>query len=235
MKDNLPSAAVALICVLVLDKYGTPLEASEFRGARVTGVLLDLYEIGFMMFVIGLFLPFVWRRVAAVSGLVAAFLCSPVFLYGIFPALFRRLFPGDYKVPLLPRLYADKWTVFGIVIIAFTSFLNVRILLRGPRTKEGPHKSVAIPSSRIYCIRGGTDRSNLGITTVIGDNGNAFAAGSFNFFETPRLVSFNLASGIPNWTYDSPFHTADDPLCRYCCRPEQLALCGGRRILQRRA
>ena len=46
---------------------------------------------------------------------------------------------------------------------------------------------------------------------VIGENGNAFAAGSFNFFDTPRLVSFNLASGTPNWTYDSPFHTADDP------------------------
>ena len=46
---------------------------------------------------------------------------------------------------------------------------------------------------------------------VIGENGNAFAAGSFNFFDTPRLVSFNLATGTPNWTYDSPFHTADDP------------------------
>ena len=46
---------------------------------------------------------------------------------------------------------------------------------------------------------------------VIGENGNAFAAGSFNFFDTPRLVSFNLASGSPNWTYDSTFHTDFDP------------------------
>jgi hypothetical protein len=47
---------------------------------------------------------------------------------------------------------------------------------------------------------------------VIGENGNAFAAGSFNFFETPRLVSFNLASGASNWTYDATFHVNDfDP------------------------
>lgn len=45
---------------------------------------------------------------------------------------------------------------------------------------------------------------------VIGENGKAFAAGSWNFFETPRLVSFNLTGGT-NWTYDSPFGTPDSP------------------------
>jgi hypothetical protein len=145
IKDNLRAAAVALICVLVLDKYGTPLEASEFRGARVTGILLDFYEIGLILFVVGLFLPFVWRRVAAASGLVAAFFCLPVFLYATFPALFRRLFPGEYKVPLQPGFVPDKWTIIGIVVIGLASFLNVRILLRGASTKGGPHKSIAIP------------------------------------------------------------------------------------------
>ncbi|HET9180672.1 MAG TPA: IPT/TIG domain-containing protein [Candidatus Angelobacter sp.] len=46
---------------------------------------------------------------------------------------------------------------------------------------------------------------------VVGENGNAFAAGTWNFFETPRLVSFNLNSGATNWSYDSPFGTPDEP------------------------
>jgi outer membrane protein assembly factor BamB len=46
---------------------------------------------------------------------------------------------------------------------------------------------------------------------VIGENGNAFAAGSWDFFDTPRLVSFNINSGAQNWTYDSPFGTPDEP------------------------
>src|SRR6185437_4546090 len=46
---------------------------------------------------------------------------------------------------------------------------------------------------------------------VLGENGNAFAAGTWNFFETARLVSFNLNSGATNWTYESPFSTPDEP------------------------
>lgn len=46
---------------------------------------------------------------------------------------------------------------------------------------------------------------------VVGENGSAFAAGSWNFFETPRLVSFNMNSGAVNWTYESPFGTPDSP------------------------
>lgn len=45
---------------------------------------------------------------------------------------------------------------------------------------------------------------------VIGENGTAFAAGTWNFFETPRMVSFNLGGGT-NWNYDSPFGTPDSP------------------------
>jgi hypothetical protein len=40
---------------------------------------------------------------------------------------------------------------------------------------------------------------------VIGENGTAFAAGYSTDFLTSRLLSFNLNSGAPNWTYDSTF------------------------------
>jgi hypothetical protein len=35
---------------------------------------------------------------------------------------------------LLPGFMPDKWTIFGIIVIGLASFLNVRILLRGPGT-----------------------------------------------------------------------------------------------------
>jgi|SRR5579859_905083 len=131
IKHNLPAAIVALICVLILDRYVTPLEASEFRGGKVTGILLYLCETGLVLFAIGFFLTFLWRRVAAVVGLLAAFLCLPVFLYEVFPGVFRRLFPGEWKVPL-SGFELDKLAIFGIVAISLALFLNLRILLRGP-------------------------------------------------------------------------------------------------------
>jgi hypothetical protein len=45
---------------------------------------------------------------------------------------------------------------------------------------------------------------------VIGENGNAFAAGTLGFYDIPRLVSFNLGGGT-NWSYDSSFGTPDEP------------------------
>lgn len=134
LKDSLLSAAVALICVLVLDKYGIPLEASEFRGGWLTGVLLDLYNAGLTLFVVGLFLTFLWRRVAAVTGLVASLLCLPVFLYGIFPGVFRRIFPGEYKVPLLPGFVPSKWTLVGMLVIAIVIAVNIRSLVSRTQT-----------------------------------------------------------------------------------------------------
>jgi hypothetical protein len=134
IKDNLPTAIVALMCMLILDKYVTPFEVSEFRGGKVTGILLYLCETGLVLFAIGFVLTFLWRRVAAVVGLLAAFLCLPVFLYEVFPGVFRQLFPGEWKVPL-SGFALDKWTIFGIVAIFLALFLNLRILLRGSGTR----------------------------------------------------------------------------------------------------
>jgi hypothetical protein len=140
IKDNLPNAAVALICVLVLAKYATPLEESEFSGGKVTGILLDLYEIGLVLFVVAFLLAFLWRRIAAVAGLLASLLCLPVFLYQLFPGVFRWLFPGEWKVPLPSHFYLDKWMIFGISMIALALFLNIHMLIRR-NAQLPPHRS----------------------------------------------------------------------------------------------
>ena len=85
---------------------GLHLRRRNLEAPGVTGILLDFYEIGLMLFVVGLFLPFVWRRVAAMIGLVAAFLCLPVFLYDTLPALFRP--GGPPNLPLFSFAIRDK-------------------------------------------------------------------------------------------------------------------------------
>jgi glycerol-3-phosphate acyltransferase PlsY len=131
MKNKLFSAITVLICILALLQYGIQLDNSEFPGGRVTGVLLELYDAGFYLFIAVLVLIFIWPRVAAVAGLAAALLCLPVFLYATFPGMFRRIFPGEYKTPLVSNFSPDKWTILILFLIVLVSFFNIRNLLPG--------------------------------------------------------------------------------------------------------
>src|SRR5262249_31159567 len=116
-KENLLNAAVAVISLFLLFQYSTPLEESEFSAGTLTRGLLEMYHGGMALFVLGLLMMFRWRRVAAATQLIAALLCLPVFLYGTFPGVFRRLFPGNYKGPQWPDFVPDKWTILGLIVI----------------------------------------------------------------------------------------------------------------------
>jgi hypothetical protein len=133
IKRKLLSAITFLICILALLKYGVSLDNSEFPSGRVTGVLLELYDAGLYLFIAALVLTFIWPRLAAVTGLVAASLCLPVFLYTIFPGIFREIFAGPYKSTLVSNFSLDKWTALMVLVIALVSFLNIRSLLPGKR------------------------------------------------------------------------------------------------------
>jgi hypothetical protein len=137
-RDKLLRAALILICILILAKYGILLEESEFPGGWLTGKLLNLYDVGLTLFAASFFLTFLWRRAAAVAGLSAALLCLPLFLYFTFPRVFRRLFPGEYSVPLLPGYRPDWWTILGLTVLALLSIANVGTLLaRTPQQTSG--------------------------------------------------------------------------------------------------
>jgi hypothetical protein len=97
----------------------------------MTGVLLEWYDAGLYLFMAALLLVFMWPRVAAATGVLAGFLCIPVFFYNVFPGVFRRLFPGQYKISLLSSFSPDKWAVLAMLAIVSVSFLNIRSLLLG--------------------------------------------------------------------------------------------------------
>jgi nicotinamide riboside transporter PnuC len=137
MKGKILNAITGLIGAAALLKYGVSLDNSEFPSGRVTGVLLELYDTGLYLFIGALALVFIWPRVAAVAGLVAALLCLPVFLYATFPGMFRWLFPGEYKSPLVSNFTPDKWTTLVMLVVALTAFLNIRnLFLRQGRGNE---------------------------------------------------------------------------------------------------
>lgn len=112
------SAAIAWKCQISLD-------GAEFSGGHLTGPLLTMNDVGSGLFVLGVILTFIHSRAAIVSALGASLLCAPLYLYFLFPRLFRQAFPGEYAVPL--RAFGwDGWSIAGIVLIVLTVFLCTR-------------------------------------------------------------------------------------------------------------
>ena len=80
-KTKLAQAAACLVCAVVVWRYGSDLEGTEFSGGWLTGPLLDMKDVGTLLFVLALLLTFVYRRIAAATTLVASLLCLPLYLY----------------------------------------------------------------------------------------------------------------------------------------------------------
>lgn len=99
LKQKLAPAAACLICAIMARNYGVGLAGTEFSGGRVTGPLLDLYDIGLLLFVLALLLTFFLRRVAAATCIAASLLCLPLYLYFVAPGPFPRVLGGTYSVP----------------------------------------------------------------------------------------------------------------------------------------
>src|SRR4051812_12333797 len=100
-KPQLLQGVVCLLCAGVTCRYGFLIEGTEFSGGRVTGPLLDMNDVGSLLFVLALLLTFFFRRMAATVTLIASLLCLPLFLYFTAPGPFRRLFgKAEWSVPL---------------------------------------------------------------------------------------------------------------------------------------
>jgi hypothetical protein len=71
-------------------------------------------------------LTFFYRRLAAVIALTASVLCLPLYLY--FPALgpFRRVFKGEYSVPMHTNFVWDNWAIAGITGLVVAIFVCLR-------------------------------------------------------------------------------------------------------------
>jgi hypothetical protein len=115
---KLLQAASCLICVVLAQRNSFGIGGTEFSGGRLTGPILDSLEIGSLLFVLALVLTFVRPRIAAVLAIVASLLSLPLYLYFTAPGPFRRVFGGDYSVPLQANFVWDKSAILGVLTVA---------------------------------------------------------------------------------------------------------------------
>jgi hypothetical protein len=119
-------ALACLACTVVLwihlDRFG----ASEFSGGRLTGPLLKMADLGFLLFLLALLLSFFLRRAAATIALAATLLCFPFYLYILMPGPYRWIFRGEYSVPLYRPFHWDNWAVVGVFSLVFAAILSLR-------------------------------------------------------------------------------------------------------------
>ena len=111
IKLKLMQAASCLLYLGVMWRYESGLGGTEFSGGWLTRPLLNLYDVGTLLFVLALLLAFFYRRTAAAVGLIAALLSFPLYLYFIAPGPVRHLFSGAYLAPLRANFVWNQWRV----------------------------------------------------------------------------------------------------------------------------
>jgi hypothetical protein len=117
-----------MLCVVLVFRKLDYLGPSEFSGGSVTGPLFRLADAGSILFALGLLLAFVFRRVAASLSLVASLLCLPLYLYLMFPGVSRKIFHGEYSIPLESNVIWDKWLIVGLLALATAIYVCSRNL-----------------------------------------------------------------------------------------------------------
>lgn len=115
--QTLCQAATCLLCVVVAWTHTDGFGASEFSGGRLTGPIFSMFNYGSLMFVLALLLTFFLRFIAAAIALGASLLCLPLYLYVTAPGPFRRVFPGEYSVPLQSGFVWSRWAVLGMLTL----------------------------------------------------------------------------------------------------------------------
>ncbi len=123
-RQALLQAAGCLLCTVLTWKYGSSLEGTEFSGGRVTGPILDMKDVGALLFVLAFPLTFFYRRTAAATVLIACLLSLPLYFYFSAPGLFRMLFRGEYSVPLNASFAWDNWAIAGMIALAITGYVT---------------------------------------------------------------------------------------------------------------
>jgi len=119
---------VYLLCVIDSLRYGSSLHGTEFSGGRLTGRLLDLKDIGALLFILAVMVVSFYPRIAAAIVLTASLLCFPLYFYFTVPGVFRWLLPGAYAIPLRTNFVWDTWAIVGVLVLATATFLSLRTL-----------------------------------------------------------------------------------------------------------
>jgi hypothetical protein len=128
-KIKMMQAAACLLCAVIVWGYGSSLEGTEFSAGRLTGPLLDMVDVGSILFVVALVLTFFYRRIAAATTVLACLLCLPIYLYFTAPGPFRWVFRGEYSVPMHASFVWNKLDIVGIVVLVIAACVGIRSLL----------------------------------------------------------------------------------------------------------
>jgi hypothetical protein len=128
-KTKLMQVAVCLVCAIAVWRYGSALERTEFSGGWLTAPLLEMKDVGSLLFVVALLLTFFYRRIAAAIALLACLLCLTLFLNLTAPGPFRRVFGGQYSVPLQANFVGGVWAITGMIALAIAAAVCLRSLL----------------------------------------------------------------------------------------------------------
>ena len=138
-RQKLLQTASCLVCVVVAQRNSFGFGGTEFSGGRLTGPILNALDIGSLLFVLALVLTFVRPRIAAVLAIVASLLCLPLYLYFTAPGPFRRVFGGEYSVPLQGNFVRHRSAISGLLAVAVALCIciwNLRTVVERQRLEE---------------------------------------------------------------------------------------------------
>ena len=125
-KQKVWQAVGCLLCAAVAIRFGSHLEGTEFSGGRITGPLLQMQNVGTLLFLLALALTFFFRRIAAAVMLLACILCLPLYLFFTAPGPFRWIFRGEWSVPLSGSFVWDWWSIGGITTLTLAACACIR-------------------------------------------------------------------------------------------------------------
>jgi hypothetical protein len=97
-------------------------------GGRLTGRMFKMADAGLLLFGLAVLLLFWFPRVSAAIIIAASLLVSPQFLYLLACGPFRRMFRGEWSVPLNSSFTWNMWAAFGIVAALTALIVSVRSL-----------------------------------------------------------------------------------------------------------
>ena len=132
-RQEMWQAISCLLCFIVAWAHLDDVGASEFSGGWLTGALFKMADYGCTLFFLALFLTFSLRRIAGVTALVASLLIMPFYLYFLAPGPFRRVFKGEYSVPLQTNFVWNTWAVVGIVSLLLAIVVSLFCLAAAVR------------------------------------------------------------------------------------------------------
>lgn|ERR1022692_2981261 len=129
-KQKVLQATGSLLCATVALRFGSDLEGTEFSGGTITGPLLQMQDVGALLFLAASPLTFLFHRIAALAALLACLLCLPLYLLFTAPGPFRWVFRGEWKTPLFSSFVWDWWSIVGIVSITLAVFACLRSIVK---------------------------------------------------------------------------------------------------------